>query len=147
MNPPTTSMMRQRSTRVAPVSLALSTGQKLLLTGGNGTGKSTLLALIAQTLAPSSGTVWTKPGTSIGKLYQDVALPDPQRRLELAIILAQPPQILLLDEPTNHLALTLVTEVESALGEYPGIVVIASHDRWLRSRWQSEVLHLHETAG
>ncbi|HPT94619.1 MAG TPA: ABC-F family ATP-binding cassette domain-containing protein [Microbacteriaceae bacterium] len=58
-----------------------------------------------------------------------------QRRLALAILLADPPEVLLLDEPTNHLSLGLVTAIEGALAGYPGTVVIASHDRWLRNRW------------
>jgi macrolide transport system ATP-binding/permease protein len=61
-----------------------------------------------------------------------------QRRLALALILAKPPHVFLLDEPTNHLSLSLATELEEALGGYPGAVVVASHDRWLRSKWQGE---------
>lgn len=58
-----------------------------------------------------------------------------QRRLALAALLADPPEILLLDEPTNHFSLSLVTALENALTDYPGTIVIASHDRWLRRRW------------
>jgi macrolide transport system ATP-binding/permease protein len=58
-----------------------------------------------------------------------------QRRVALALILARPPHVFLLDEPTNHLSLALASELEAALGGYPGAVVIASHDRWLRRRW------------
>lgn len=65
-----------------------------------------------------------------------------RRRLELAVVLAAPPDVLLLDEPTNHFSLRLVTELEEALTGYPAAVVIASHDRWLRERWQGEVLAL-----
>ncbi|NEN06887.1 ABC-F family ATP-binding cassette domain-containing protein [Diaminobutyricibacter tongyongensis] len=61
-----------------------------------------------------------------------------QRRLALALILAKPPHVFLLDEPTNHLSLSLATELEDALGAYPGAVVVASHDRWLRSNWDGE---------
>ena len=57
------------------------------------------------------------------------------KRIALAILLADPPEVLLLDEPTNHLSLGLVTAIEGALAGYPGTVVIASHDRWLRNRW------------
>jgi len=65
-----------------------------------------------------------------------------QRRLALALILARPPHVFLLDEPTNHLSLTLASELEDALGAYPGAVVVASHDRWLRSGWRGETVHL-----
>jgi macrolide transport system ATP-binding/permease protein len=65
-----------------------------------------------------------------------------QRRLALAVILADPPDLLLLDEPTNHLSLALVTELEEALVTATGTVVIASHDRWLRRRWEGEQLVL-----
>ena len=65
-----------------------------------------------------------------------------QRRLALALIMARPPHVFLLDEPTNHLSLSLATELEAALGGYPGAVVVASHDRWLRERWSGEVVSL-----
>ncbi|MFB6609742.1 ATP-binding cassette domain-containing protein [Agromyces sp. NPDC056379] len=65
-----------------------------------------------------------------------------QRRLALALVIARPPHVFLLDEPTNHLSLALATDLEEALGAYPGAVVIASHDRWLRRRWAGEELEL-----
>ncbi|MDJ1371603.1 ABC-F family ATP-binding cassette domain-containing protein [Gulosibacter molinativorax] len=65
-----------------------------------------------------------------------------RRRVALAALVANPPELLLLDEPTNHLALSLAEELERAIPDYPGAVVIASHDRWLRERWQGEVLRL-----
>lgn len=65
-----------------------------------------------------------------------------QRRLALALVVARPPHVFLLDEPTNHLSLGLATDLEEALGTYPGAVVIASHDRWLRRRWAGERLEL-----
>jgi macrolide transport system ATP-binding/permease protein len=61
-----------------------------------------------------------------------------QRRLALALIVARPPHVFLLDEPTNHLSLSLAGELEDALGSYPGAVVVASHDRWLRAGWAGE---------
>ncbi|GAA1489218.1 ABC-F family ATP-binding cassette domain-containing protein [Brachybacterium sacelli] len=66
------------------------------------------------------------------------------RRVMLAALLLDPPELLVLDEPTNHLALVTATRFETALADWEGTVLIASHDRWLRSRWQGEVLALGE---
>lgn len=59
-----------------------------------------------------------------------------RRRLALAVVLANPPDLLLLDEPTNHFSLHLATQLEAAIPTYPGAVVVASHDRWLRRSWR-----------
>ncbi|MGO1257511.1 MAG: ATP-binding cassette domain-containing protein, partial [Brachybacterium sp.] len=64
------------------------------------------------------------------------------RRVMLAAVLLDPPELLVLDEPTNHLALITVTRLEAALEDWDGTLLIASHDRWLRSRWQGERLEL-----
>ena len=64
------------------------------------------------------------------------------RRVMLAAVLLDPPELLILDEPTNHLALVTATRLEAALAGWDGTVLIASHDRWLRSRWQGGVLAL-----
>ncbi|KAA2257920.1 ABC-F family ATP-binding cassette domain-containing protein [Solihabitans fulvus] len=58
-----------------------------------------------------------------------------RRRLALARLLVREVDLLLLDEPTNHLSLALVEDVEVALAEYRGAVVVVSHDRLLRSRF------------
>ncbi|MEL4505450.1 ABC-F family ATP-binding cassette domain-containing protein [Luteococcus sp. H138] len=65
-----------------------------------------------------------------------------RRRLDLACVLASPPEVLLLDEPTNHFSLQLATELEASIEHYPGTVVVASHDRWLRCRWSGQRLQL-----
>ncbi|MGW6443284.1 ABC-F family ATP-binding cassette domain-containing protein [Lentzea sp. NPDC055074] len=65
-----------------------------------------------------------------------------QRRLALALLVADPPHLLLLDEPTNHLSPTLCDELEDALGPGPGAIVVASHDRWLRRRWRGAEIGL-----
>jgi macrolide transport system ATP-binding/permease protein len=65
-----------------------------------------------------------------------------RRRLGLAVAIAAGPDLLLLDEPTNHLSLALAGEIEEAMQTTPGTVVVASHDRWLRRRWDGAELLL-----
>ena len=52
-------------------------------------------------------------------------------RLALAILVARRPNLLLLDEPTNHLDLSLRHTLLLALQEFPGAVIVVSHDRAL----------------
>jgi macrolide transport system ATP-binding/permease protein len=68
-----------------------------------------------------------------------------RRRLGLAVVIAAEPDLLLLDEPTNHLSLALAGEIEDALQTSPGTVVVATHDRWLRRRWDGAELRLSTT--
>lgn len=175
------------SGRLEPTSLTVSSGDHVLITGANGTGKSTLLQVLAGELKPTRGTLersedvtyrmlrqesnWEAVADQTARaLYEQAvglaraeAIPlatfgllsprdenraivtlstGQQRRLDLAILLANPPEVLLLDEPTNHLSLLLVTELETSIDDYPGTVIVATHDRWLRERWQGKRLHL-----
>lgn len=52
-------------------------------------------------------------------------------RLALSILVARRPNLLLLDEPTNHLDLDMRHALLMALQEFPGAVVVVSHDRTL----------------
>ncbi|MFF0049036.1 ribosomal protection-like ABC-F family protein [Streptomyces sp. NPDC005498] len=65
-----------------------------------------------------------------------------QRRLAIARLVTRPADLLVLDEPTNHIALDLVEELEAALAQYTGAVVVVSHDRSFRSRFTGDRLEL-----
>ncbi len=175
--------------RLAPTDLVLLTGDRLLVQGPNGTGKSTLLSVLAGELCPDTGAVERRSRVVAGRLAQDEDWPDlsvparaayrarlrdadraptlrdlgllrdedaarplgelspgQRRRVALAALVAEPAPLLLLDEPTNHLSLALAEELERALQDFPGTVVLATHDRWIRRRWSGRVLSVPPAA-
>ncbi|GGX23403.1 TlrC/CarA/OleB/SrmB family ABC-F type ribosomal protection protein [Streptomyces chryseus] len=69
-----------------------------------------------------------------------------RRRVDLARLVSEPADLLLLDEPTNHLSPALVEELEAGLADYPGAIVLVTHDRALRTRFQGEHLEVPGTA-
>ncbi|WP_433242806.1 ribosomal protection-like ABC-F family protein [Streptosporangium sp. CA-135522] len=173
--------------RLSVDSFTVEPGQRLLVHGANGAGKSTFLRILAGDLAPDDGTV--RHRGRIGHLPQDSppvlpersvldayaegrpGYPDEhrarllsmglfrpedlrtpvgalsvgrRRRLALARLLTGEADLLLLDEPTNHLSLTLVEELEEALGAYRGALVVVSHDRALRSRFTGTEIEMRD---
>ncbi len=57
--------------------------------------------------------------------------PGERTRADLALLVARQANLLVLDEPTNHLDLPAVEQLEQALADYDGTLVLASHDRKL----------------
>jgi ATPase subunit of ABC transporter with duplicated ATPase domains len=49
----------------------------------------------------------------------------------LALLVAQGTNCLVLDEPTNHLDLPAIEQLEEALANWQGTLLVVSHDRWM----------------
>jgi ATP-binding cassette subfamily F protein uup len=75
-----------------------------------------------------------------------------RRRLQLLLVLAARPNVLLLDEPTNDLDLDTLRILEDFLEDWPGALVVVSHDRTFLGRTTEHLMaleggHLAEVAG
>ncbi len=70
-----------------------------------------------------------------------------KRRVALARLLLSRPDMLLLDEPTNHLDAESVAWLQRFLGEYPGTVVMITHDRYFLDNVTGWILELYYGRG
>jgi len=66
-------------------------------------------------------------------------------RVLIANLMLQPADLLLLDEPTNDLDITTLEILEESLLEYPGALVLVTHDRYMLDRISNVVLGLDST--
>lgn len=160
--------------------LLVKPGDRIGIIGNNGTGKSTLLNILAQRIPLDQGefivgqtvkiAYYTQESvdmdenkrmieyiketaqmveTSDGKMISAAQMLErflfplnmhgtpirklsggEKRRLYLLKILMEAPNVLLLDEPTNDLDTQTLTVLEDYLGEFPGVVITVSHDRY-----------------
>jgi ATP-binding cassette ChvD family protein len=70
-----------------------------------------------------------------------------RRRVALCRLLLDQPELLLLDEPTNHLDAESVSWLESHLRNYPGAILIVTHDRYFLDNVTSWILELDRGRG
>jgi ATP-binding cassette subfamily F protein uup len=159
-------------------------GERIGIIGKNGTGKSTFLNVITQTIAPDSGKVVVGDTVKIGYYTQSGINPKPEqrvidiikefgeyiplskgrtisaaqllerflfdrkkqydfveklsggelKRLYLCTVLIQNPNFLILDEPTNDLDIVTLNVLENFLLDYPGCLLVVSHDRYFMDK-------------
>lgn len=70
-----------------------------------------------------------------------------RRRVALCKVLLERPDLLLLDEPTNHLDAETVDWLEAQLKDYPGCVIVVTHDRYFLDNITKWILELDNGRG
>ncbi|MCC7532043.1 MAG: ABC-F family ATP-binding cassette domain-containing protein [Candidatus Melainabacteria bacterium] len=171
--------------------LVISPGTKLGVAGRNGTGKTTLLRIIAGDLQPDSGTVKRADELKVvwfdqsrEQLDQEKTLKDSlshqgesvvyrgrsthivswakkflfrpdqlnmpisylsggeQARILIANLMLKTADILILDEPTNDLDIPSLEVLEESLEDFPGAVILVTHDRMMLDSVSKHILAL-----
>jgi len=98
----------------------------------------------------------TLEGLGLGRKYWQTPLQHlsggQKTRALLARLLLEQPDLLMLDEPTNHLDIEAVEWLENTLREWPGAVLVASHDRYfldhtVNTIWEMTPLGIQVYAG
>jgi ATP-binding cassette subfamily F protein 3 len=88
--------------------------------------------------------------TGLGLAEQDFDKPigllsgGQKKLVGLAHLLLAKPEVLLLDEPDNHLDLAGKAFLERLIREYPGVVVIVSHDRYLLDAVVTQIAEIED---
>ena len=65
-----------------------------------------------------------------------------KKRVALAQVLIQTPDLLILDEPTNHLDFEMITWLEKYLKNYKGALIVVTHDRYFLNRVVDRIIEL-----
>lgn len=177
------------------ISIGIGEGQRLGLIAQNGTGKTTLLNILAGVDEPDEGEVVLRSGIRIGYLSQTPEFPSEMsvmdacfwhacqdrndteealdlevrskqilgklkigdtnrkigvlsggqvKRVALANVLLQNPDLLILDEPTNHLDLEMIEWLEGYLGRQCITLLMVTHDRYFLDRVCNVILEMDD---
>ena len=174
---------------LAPVTFSMTMGEKLLFTGFNGVGKSTLIKSILKKIPPLAGTATFSPSAKINYFDQDLVWDDPsltplqtiqnmfptmqprtirtklaraginaantmkplhllsggeQTKVKLAVLELTPCNFLIMDEPTNHLDDETKEGLKKALQEFPGNLILVSHEESFYTGWLDKILNVEK---
>lgn len=173
------------------LSFSLGSRDKVVLSGFNGVGKTTLLKTLMGELPPLGGAFRFGSGTVTGYFEQDFSWEDPkltplelldrlsagetqrelrrrlaasgisakhaaqpletlsggeQAKVKLCILTRQTANLLILDEPTNHLDQNAKAALQTAIREFPGAVLLVTHEEAFYSSWADRVIPIGKSA-
>jgi ATP-binding cassette subfamily F protein uup len=67
-----------------------------------------------------------------------------KRRIDLARVMMEEPQVLVLDEPTNHLDIDTIEWLQDFLQSYKGVVLFVTHDRYFLDAVSTRILEIED---
>lgn len=172
-----------------PATFSVSMGEKMLFTGFNGVGKSTLIKSILHKIPSLGGKVEFSPSAKVNYFDQDLTWDNPsltplqtiqnlfptmmpktirqklaaaginaantmkplrllsggeQTKVKLAILELTPCNFLIMDEPTNHLDDETKEGLKKALQQFPGNLILVSHEQSFTQGWFDKVLNVEK---
>jgi ATPase subunit of ABC transporter with duplicated ATPase domains len=124
-------------------------GSRIAIIGRNGSGKSTLLNLILGRIPRPEREIIVPDDVIFGYVPQLMAIQEPLSGSEhlnkaLTQALAVNPNVLLLDEPTNHLDRGNRKSLLRMLGNFPGTLILVSHDMELLTSCIDTLWHIDQ---
>ncbi len=129
------------------ISFVVNSQDRIGVVGANGVGKSTLFAILTGREQADSGFIAKLIGyglfrmEDLDKKVGQLSLGQ-RRKLEIALLMADKPNVLLLDEPTNYISLDILEALERGILNFPGPVLAISHDRWFTEWFRGQVWRL-----
>lgn len=169
------------------IDFSIKGGQKVVITGFNGLGKSTLLKTLIKQIPALSGGFSFSDQVTVGYFEQDFKWDDESRtplqivsdiypgrptkevrknlahcgisnrhamqavgtlsggeqaKVKMCILTMKPCNFLIMDEPTNHLDMQAKEALQAALVEFPGTVLLVSHEMEFYRNWAQRIIDL-----
>lgn len=169
------------------IDFAIKGGQKVVVTGFNGIGKSTLLKTLTGQIPYMHGCYKFSDQVTLGYFEQDLIWEDimrtpiqivsdhypdmavkeirkslarcgisskhamqligtlsggEQAKVKICLLTLSPCNFLILDEPTNHLDVQAKDSLKNALSEFPGTVLLVSHEENFYKGWTQRVINI-----